>query len=98
MMMALGGGIQVVCGDVLVVSLKLTPHRQQLLENLWHHLFQGGQIRTVGLAGLDRQLLRCADSGNHIFALRIHQELTVEFVGSRGGVTSEGNACEMTRI
>ena len=96
--MALGGGIQVVCGDVLVVSLKLTPHRQQLLENLWHHLFQGGQIRTVGLAGLDRQLLRCADSGNHIFALRIHQELTVEFVGSRGGVTSEGNACEMTRI
>ena len=47
----------------------------------------------MGLAGFDRQLLRCADSGDHVFALRIHQELTVEFVGSGGGVTSEGHAC-----
>ena len=50
----------------------------------------GVRLRHLLLHVDDR--LRGADAGDHIFALGVDEELTVEFVGAVGGVAGEGDA------
>eukprot|EP00438_Fugacium_kawagutii_P035590 Skav224930 [mRNA] locus=scaffold2105:68550:69980:- [translate_table: standard] len=63
---------------VFVVSLELLSHGEQLLEDVWHNLFQGRQVGAMGLASPDGKLLWSADACHHIFSLSIHEEFSIE--------------------
>eukprot|EP00438_Fugacium_kawagutii_P021523 Skav233408 [mRNA] locus=scaffold892:134441:141349:+ [translate_table: standard] len=77
---------------VLVVSLELLSHREQLLEDVWHDLFQGWQVGAMGLASPDGKLLWSADACHNIFSLSVDQKFTIEFVLASGRIASEGNS------
>ena len=87
---ALDGEFEVL--HVAVVPLQPVGDVRQLAERLRHQLLQR---RPVG-AGCDARLLgdvlRRADAGHHVLALRIDEELAVERLLAGGGVAGEGDA------
>jgi hypothetical protein len=88
---------------VLEVVLQRGLGVQQLLVDLRHQLFQRGVVgAALGLADQrqlgpaaradQRHLLRRADAGHHVFALRVDEEFAVEQVFAGAGVAGEGHA------
>ena len=87
-----------------VVLFKTHPNRVEFLEYNRHRLLQRGKLCFADLFGhalalgpftrsLPRDLLRCANTGHHIFALRVDQVLSVEvLVLACRRVTRKGNA------
>lgn len=92
--------------DVLHVGevvLQMALDFIQLLVNGGHHLFERGVFRFALLLGdvlrgspaartFERDLLRGADAGHDVLALRVDQILAVEEVFARGGVARESDA------
>ena len=86
---------------IAVVILEVVLDSIQLLVYLGHYLLERRilgyalLLRDVLSLGpttrtLDRDLLRRADTGNHVLALSVNEVLTVEDVLTRCGVTREG--------
>ena len=77
---------------VAVMALERAGDARELLERLRHRLFHR---RLVGAGLLARglgDLLRRADAGDHVLALRIDQELAVEPLLAGRGIAGEGDA------
>ena len=77
---------------VAVVALELRGDGEQLSERLWHQLFErwllvaGSKSRRLG------DVLRRADSGNDVLALRIDQEFAEELFCAGRRITGKGDA------
>ncbi len=87
---ALNGELDVL--HVAVVVFEFPAHLVEFAEHLGHDLFHRRQSRVVRLLAGDRQMLRGADPGHDILALRIYQELAVKRVGAGRRVAGEGDA------
>ena len=87
---ALDGELEVL--HVAVVLLEPVGDRDEGREGLRHQLLQrrlvgaGGDARRLG------QVLRRADAGDHVLALRVDQELAVERLLAGRGIAREGDA------
>src|SRR5699024_10965499 len=66
---------------VAVVLLESIGYVDKLLVNFGHYIL----VLVDGLG--------CTDTCNNIFALCVHEELTVESLLTCGGVTGKGNTC-----
>jgi hypothetical protein len=77
---------------VAVMGLEAIADALELGENLRHHLFERGLLRTGGNARPLGQVLRGADPGNHVLALGIDQKLAVELLLAGRGIAGEGDA------
>ena len=87
---ALNGELDVL--HVAVVVFEFPAHLVEFAQDLGHDLFHRRQSRVVRLLAGDRQMLRGADPGHDILALRIYQELAVKRVGAGRRVACEGDA------
>ena len=70
-------------GNILIskATIEKGINIQELVINFRHNFFQ-----LV-------DLLRCADTGNNILALRVHQELAHELLLAGSGITRKSDAC-----
>ena len=89
-LVALHGELDVL--HVLVVRLQGLADLGQLREHLGHDLFHGRQVRAVPFLARDGQVLRRADTGDHVLALRVHQILAVEDILAGRRIAGERHA------
>ena len=75
---------------ILVMLFQDVADLGQLAVALRHDLFHGGECAALVLVTVDR--LGRADAGDHILALGIDQEFTVEVILPGGRVAGEGHA------
>ena len=87
---ALDGELHVL--QVLVVLLQELRRRDELVEHRGHEGFERGLVGAGGLARDFGDVLRRADAGHHVLALRVDQELAVERVLAGRRVAGEGDA------
>ncbi len=77
---------------VAVVLLEQRVDPRQLLEGVRHRGFHRQLVGTALLARLLGDVLRRADAGDDVLALRVDQELAVQLALAGRGVAGEGNA------
>ena len=74
---------------VAIMGFKRITDRDKFLEDFRLRFFHGGKVAAAFLALGDGQRLRCSNTGDHILALGIYQELAIETVGAGRGVAGE---------
>src|SRR5262249_30761634 len=77
---------------VVVMRFKLLADTDQLFERVRHGLFHGRQFRFVGELAFDGEVLRRADAGYNVFALRIDKIFAVKHVLAGRWIAGKGNA------
>ena len=87
---ALDGELDVL--HVAVVLLEPLAHVGELLEHLRHDLFHGRRVGLLRELALHGEVLRRADAGHHVLALRVHEILAVEQVRAGRRIAREGDA------
>ncbi len=88
---ALDGELHVL--HVFVVLLQQFRRGDELVEHLRHDGFQRWAVRTRRLARGFGDVLRRANAGHDVLALRVDEELAIELLSPGRGIAGEGDAC-----